>query len=437
MPRAARERMVRPAAGAVLAALPLLIAFTAELASGDVGSPASAETAPGVVAMSSDPSPTAKAVDASPTPSEVATGDETTASVEAVAVEVACPTADVLPAHFDDVPSTGAHAPGIDCLWWYGLSNGYADGTYRPLGDISRAAFATLLVRLLDTAGAELPASPPDAFTDDDANVHQSSLNTLAALGILGGSGDGTVDPARPVKRGQLASMLTAAWPHLTGETLPREGDVFPDDDGNLHEEALDRLGTIGLLLGDETGAVLPEATGTRAQLATMLARVLARVVDAGAVDPPTTIASEPVQGVAEVTVASVDPNPSVYAVDETVPVDQKAVDAFVAATTRWLDAHLTALAAGQTGALDARLVAPISHERWLAATTELLWRETPASVLYRIDVRELGAPLWASVEVVVTRGGEVATWEVLVAPAGDDVSVLADGPATEGADRA
>lgn len=356
-----------------------------------------------------------------------------------VDVALACPTGEVLPARFDDVPVSGAHAPGIDCLWWYGLTQGQADGTYRPLADVSRAAFATLLVRLLETAGAELPVSPPDAFTDDGRSVHQPALDTLAAMGILGGRGDGTVDPGWAVKRGQLASLLAAAWPHLTGETLPEAEDAFPDDDGNLHEGALDRIAAVGILLGDETGAVLPHATGTRAQLATMLTRVLARTVAAGAVAPPLALQSESVSGIAEVTVASADPNPSVYDVDEVIPVDQGAVDVFASAIVRWLDAHLTTLAAGDTSGLDARLVAPVTHERWRAATTDLLWRTAPTDVRYRIDVAELGAPLWASVEVIVTRDGGTARWEVLVVPAGDDVRVVADGPAATsgGTDRA
>lgn len=381
---------------------------------------------------------------ATPAPQQAAStdtdgGSETkTADPDPVAVEVACPDGEVLPARFDDVPTAGAHAPQIDCLWWYGLASGRADGTFRPLADVSRAAFATLLARLLEEAGAELPGSPPDAFTDDDASVHEPALDLLSALGIMGGSGDGTVHPSWPVKRGQLASMLVAAWPQLTGETLPRDGNRFPDDDGTMHEEALDRLGTVGLLLGDGDGNVLPQATGTRAQLATLLARVLARTVDAGAVAPPTVVEADPVSGTAEVKVVSVDPNPSVYAVDDVEAVDQDAVDAFVGAITGWLDGHLTALAAGDTGQLDPRLVAPVTHERWRAATTDLVWRAAPSKVRYHIEVAELGAPQWASVEVVVTRDGAVAIWELLVVPAGEDVIVLADGTAaTEGADGA
>lgn len=388
------------------------------------------------VASLSDGAAPAQAAPASQQPAstddDTAEAGTSTADAEPVPVEVACPTGEVLPARFDDVPISGAHAPQIDCLWWYRLASGRADGAFRPLADVSRAAFATLLVRLLDEAGAELPDSPPDAFTDDDASVHEPALDVLAALGVLGGSGDGIVRPSWPVKRGQLASMLVAAWPHLTGETLPRDGNAFPDDDGTMHEEALDRLGAVGLLVGDEDGNVLPQARGSRAQLATLLARVLARVVDAGALSPPSPVDTEPVQGHAEVVVVSADPNPSVYAVEETTPADQVAVDAFVAATTAWLDAYLTDLAAGDPSGLEARLAAPVTHERWRAATTDLVWRTAPSDVSYRILVTELGAPLWASVQVHLARDGQTATWEVLVVPQGDGVVVVADGPALD-----
>lgn len=419
--------------GALLAgALAVLLALVAVTGQPSGESAAAAEP----TSSESDGADGAAADDQPEDPSDGGT-ETPVADAEPVPVEVACPADQVLPARFDDVPLAGAHAPGIDCLWWYGLAGGRTDGTYRPLAEISRAAFATLLVALLDASGAELPSSPDDAFTDDDASIHQPALNTLAALGVMGGAGDGTVGPARGVKRGQLASMLVAAWPHLTGETMPREGDVFPDDDNSIHEEALDRLGTIGLLLGDEEGNVGPEARGTRAQLSTMLARVLARVVDAGAVTPPWPVDAEPVRGHAVVDVVSADPNPSVYAVDETVPVDQAAVDAFVVATRTWLDTHLTDLAAGDASRLEGRLVAPVTNERWRAATTDLLWRTAPSDVRYRMLVTELGAPLWASVEVRVTRDGRVATWEVLFVPQGGAVVVVADGPGSASTEEA
>lgn len=384
-----------------------------------------------LVAVTGQP-PADSAAAAEPSPSEEGSTETPVAQTDPVPMEVACPSDEVLPARFDDVPLAGAHAPAIDCLWWYGLAGGRADGTYRPLADVSRAAFATLLVAQLEAAGADLPSSPEDAFTDDDASIHEPALDTLAALGIIGGAGDGTVGPARPVKRGQLASMLVAAWPHLTGESLPRDGDAFRDDDGNLHEDALDRLATIGLLLGDGDGNVLPEARGTRAQLSTMLARVLARVVDAGAVTPPSPVEAEPVRGLMQVELVSADPNPSVYAVDEVEPVDQAAVDVFVEATTAWLDAYLTELAAGDPSQLEALLAAPLTHERWRAATTDLLWRTAPSEVHYEMLVTELGAPLWASVEVRVVRDGQLATWQLLVVPEGAGVVVVADGPAPE-----
>jgi hypothetical protein len=65
---------------------------------------------------------------------------------------------------------------------------------------------ASLLARAF-----ELPASRADAFGDDDASVHEASINRLAAAGITTGTDDGGFDPGRGVTRAQLASFLVRA----------------------------------------------------------------------------------------------------------------------------------------------------------------------------------------------------------------------------------
>jgi hypothetical protein len=55
---------------------------------------------------------------------------------------------------------------------------------------------AACLARTIVQSGGSLPAAPPDAFGDDNGSVHETAINQLAAVGISRGKGRGRYDPA-------------------------------------------------------------------------------------------------------------------------------------------------------------------------------------------------------------------------------------------------
>ena len=63
------------------------------------------------------------------------------------------------------------------------------------------------LARLQAVVGQEYVADA-DAFSDDDGNVHEQSIDRLAAAGVVQGVAAGRYDPFGPVSRQQMSAFL-------------------------------------------------------------------------------------------------------------------------------------------------------------------------------------------------------------------------------------
>ncbi len=209
--------------------------------------------------------------------------DPTVASDAATAA--ACDPADVPGTQFGDIKAS-VHREAIECMVWWDAIAGFADGTYRPQAPITRGQAASMMARALVTAGVTLPSDPPDAFTDD-AGVHESDVNALAAFGVVTGFPDGTFRGSATVTRAQIASMFARAWASATGESLAAGDDAFTDDDGSVHEADINAVAAAGWVNGVAPQTFAPGDPATRGQFASILARMLASLVTDGGASPP------------------------------------------------------------------------------------------------------------------------------------------------------
>lgn len=192
----------------------------------------------------------------------------------------ACPEGLTVPESFKDVRPGSPHKAMVDCLATRGLIRGRSSEQFNPSENVSRAQMASFLVRLLEEAGIEVPETPEDAFDDDEGNTHEESINQLAALGLLSGD-DGEVKPNGKLTRDQMASLLVRVL-ELAGVTVDTGLDYFGDDEGSVHEDAINRAAAAGITTGRQLGEYGPREKLTREQLATFLARALdLLVVDA------------------------------------------------------------------------------------------------------------------------------------------------------------
>lgn len=186
-----------------------------------------------------------------------------------------CGAAPLPVAGFDDVGVTSIHAPAIDCLVALDVAAGYPDGTFRPSEGVTRGQFATLVAGLLAAADGVLPVDPPDAFGDDDGSVHEPAIDALASLGILRGDGEGAAHPGRSVKRGQIAAMLVRATALLEGAERQATRAWFSDVGDSVHAPEIAVARDLGLIQGRDR-VTFDAATGaSRDEVASMVARTL------------------------------------------------------------------------------------------------------------------------------------------------------------------
>jgi hypothetical protein len=203
----------------------------------------------------------------------------------------ACP--GTYPDPFRDVAGS-VHAPAIRCLAAADITRGSRDpALYLPLNVVTRGQLASFLARSYEAAtGAVLPPGP-DRFPDDDGSPHERNIDALARAGVIAGVGDGTrFAPNATVTRGQMASLLARFLDLLDDGSVNRsfppatDRDVFPDDRGSVHAQAIDRLAVQGVVQGRRDGTFGPNDGVRRDQLASFLARALDLAVDAELAQP-------------------------------------------------------------------------------------------------------------------------------------------------------
>jgi hypothetical protein len=125
------------------------------------------------------------------------------------------------------------------------------------------------MASFLDRA-LDLPPTAIDFYDDDEGNIHEAAINRLAAAGITGGCDVREYCPKASVKRDQMASFLVRAF-----KLPPAVTDYFNDDEGNLHELQINALARSGITGGCGPGRYCPTNVVTRGQMTAFLHRAL------------------------------------------------------------------------------------------------------------------------------------------------------------------
>ena len=110
---------------------------------------------------------------------------------------------------YTDVSDDNAFGDAINCIAYYGITNGTGDGsTYSPNDDVSRAEMAVFIARAAGKAGVDLGDAMSAGFTDigDVWGEAQDAINRLASKGMIASGGAYRPDDA--VTRAEMASFL-------------------------------------------------------------------------------------------------------------------------------------------------------------------------------------------------------------------------------------
>lgn len=94
-----------------------------------------------------------------------------------------------------------------------GLLKGYTDGTFRPEGTITRAEFATVIVRALGLeAAADMLEGVPTGYSDVPVDHWATGyINVATSQGIIKGYPDGTFQPEANVTYAEAITMIIRA----------------------------------------------------------------------------------------------------------------------------------------------------------------------------------------------------------------------------------
>ena len=158
---------------------------------------------------------------------------------------------------------------------------GYSDGTFHPSENLTRAEAITLLSRLLCTDIAKLSEVAACDYTDvAETDWYYGPIAFFERLGFLekletfGGK---NILPNEPIRRGEFAELCIRVLSTLTdgkqfGVTTFSDVPVT-----NPFYGAIGQLGYLGVSVGYEDGTFLPDKTVSRAEVVTMVNRMLGR----------------------------------------------------------------------------------------------------------------------------------------------------------------
>lgn len=160
---------------------------------------------------------------------------------------------------------SSVHEADIIAIYDLGITRGCDTSRYCPDQNVTRAEMATMLVRAFGLTG-----SSGDVFGDDDASVHESAIETLAASGITRGCAADRYCPEHDVTRAEMATFLSRIL-----DLPPAPSAGFSDTGSSVHAAAIDSLAAAGVTRGCTATEFCPTDEVTRAQLASFLVRAL------------------------------------------------------------------------------------------------------------------------------------------------------------------
>ncbi|MEE1042740.1 MAG: S-layer homology domain-containing protein, partial [Clostridia bacterium] len=115
-------------------------------------------------------------------------------------------------AAFTDVADTSSYATAIDVDVDLGIIKGYDDNTFRPEGEITRAEFAAIVVRLLGQEAQSAGAAASTQFADVPASHWAAGyINIAVQAGVINGYGNGNFGPDDLVAYQDALTMMVRA----------------------------------------------------------------------------------------------------------------------------------------------------------------------------------------------------------------------------------
>jgi hypothetical protein len=115
-------------------------------------------------------------------------------------------------------------------------------------------------------------------FGDTEASVHEEAIACLAWWDIIRGTSANAFSPGQRISRAQTASLLARLLDATDRPAAESTNNYFDDDNGSTHEANINRLAAAGVVRGKTDRRYAPTLDVTRAELATLAVRAYERV---------------------------------------------------------------------------------------------------------------------------------------------------------------
>jgi hypothetical protein len=109
---------------------------------------------------------------------------------------------------YNDLAGSHWALPAIAHVTAAGYMKGYKDGSFRPDGAMTRAELSVALQPLLAFRAAAAGPSSEASFSDITSHWAKDAIQSLTAAGIIGGYADGTFRPDKLLTRAELVTLL-------------------------------------------------------------------------------------------------------------------------------------------------------------------------------------------------------------------------------------
>ena len=182
---------------------------------------------------------------------------------------------DTLP--FTDVKSSAWYYSSVSTVYAEGIMEGKGEGKFAPKESMTRAELVTVLCRL--SADAYEGKGEALTFKDTKKSAWYADFVAWAVeCGIVLGYEDNTFRPNAPVLRCELAKMFVGFLEYMN---TPMDGVPLVEsftDSASFPKWAADYIDTLrrtGIMGGDTAGNFNPRANASRAEIATVITRLL------------------------------------------------------------------------------------------------------------------------------------------------------------------
>lgn len=178
---------------------------------------------------------------------------------------------------FDDIANHWAKED-IELMASRHIVKGKSDNMFDPKGDITRAEFATMLVRIIGAELIEGESSFEDVTTD---KWYAPYIEAAYQAGLVKGISETEFAPEENITREQMATMIMRAYNHLTEEDyneLVTTTELRFNDESEISDwahKAVIIASDLGIIKGMTETTFVPKENATRAQSAVMIKRLL------------------------------------------------------------------------------------------------------------------------------------------------------------------